>query len=68
MAGDPDPRGAARAPRPWLGVRFACCNTYRRIHLNHDGTAFAGHCPKCLRPVRIEVSDHGSDAAFWEVG
>jgi hypothetical protein len=64
---DAEPRPATRAPRPYLGIRFRCCNAYRRIYLNRDGSAFFGHCPKCLRPVRIAVGEQGSAATFWEV-
>lgn len=53
------------ASRPWLGVYFACCRVYARVYLNREGDAFTGHCLRCGRPVRIGVSDEGTDARFW---
>jgi hypothetical protein len=46
-------------------MKFECCNAYARIYLNHDGTAFTGHCPKCAKSVTIKVSEHGSKRKFW---
>jgi hypothetical protein len=45
-----------------------CCGVYSRVFLNHNGTAFAGHCPRCAKPVRIEVGPGGSGSKFWSVG
>ena len=55
----------AATPRAYLGVYFKCCNVYARIYLTRDKTAFAGHCPKCARPVRIAVGTGGSKERFW---
>ena len=55
-------------PKPeqsYLGVRFDCCNAYRRIHLNRTGDAYVGHCPKCGRPVRVEIRADGSSDRFF---
>ncbi len=52
-------------PRPYIGVHFKCCHVYARIYLNRDGTAFAGHCPKCARPMRVKVSPRGEKSRFW---
>lgn len=52
-------------PRPWLGVYFSCCRVYARVYLNREGNAFTGHCPRCARPVQINVRDEGTDARFW---
>lgn len=61
------PSGADRPPRrPTIGVKFTCCQVYAHIYLNKQGTAFAGHCPKCARPVRVLVGPGGSDAKIWE--
>jgi hypothetical protein len=58
---------ATPSPKPFLGIRFTCCNAYARIYLTHDGKAFAGHCPKCLRHIRIAVGKEGSKSRFWVV-
>ncbi len=52
-------------PRPSINMYFQCCNAYARIFLNKAGTAFAGHCPKCARPVHIRVRKGGSSSKFW---
>ena len=52
-------------PRPFIGVRFTCCNVYLRIYLNRQGTAFFGHCPRCKRPLTIPAKRGGSKSRFW---
>lgn len=54
-----EPRTPAR--RPFIGIRFQCCSVYSRIYLNAERTAFVGHCPRCVRPIRLEISPLGSD-------
>lgn len=54
--------------RPYIGMHFKCCNAYARVYLNAKGDAFAGHCPKCARPIRIKASASGSKSKFWEAG
>ena len=58
------PRGGAPAPaaRPFLSVLFKCCGAYARVHKSRDGLAYAGHCPKCARPVRFPVGPGGTTA------
>jgi hypothetical protein len=60
--------GKDNPPRPHINMYFACCNAYARVYLNHDGTAYAGHCPKCARPVRVRVGRGGSGSKFWTAG
>ncbi len=59
---------AKRTPRPFLGVQFDCCRTYNRIYINRDRTAFVGHCPKCGKQVRAEISPDGTDTKFFSAG
>lgn len=65
-AGSPD--HMTRQKTPYLGIRFRCCGVYSKIRLNRDGTAFAGHCPRCAAPIMISVSPSGSSDRFWEAG
>jgi len=58
----------ASAGRPYLGVRFVCCDVYARIYINRDLTAYQGHCPKCSRQLVVKISPDGSDARFFEAG
>lgn len=52
-------------PRPYLGVQFECCNVYVRIYRNAQGTAYAGSCPRCMRPLRIPIGEGGTGARFF---
>jgi hypothetical protein len=51
--------------RPWVGIRFDCCNVYTRVYRNADGTAYLGRCPRCLKKVRLNVGAGGTDARFF---
>jgi len=46
-------------------VRFDCCSVYHRVYRNAAGTAYAGRCPKCYRPLHIPVGPDGIDARFF---
>mgnify|MGYP006290913605 CR=1 FL=1 len=54
-----------REPRPYIGMYFKCCNVYRRVYLNAQGTAFVGHCPRCGARTEIRVGPGGSSSRFW---
>lgn len=54
--------------RPFLGIRFKCCNVYSRIYLNKAGTAFVGWCPKCAAKAEIKVSPKGTNSRFFSAG
>jgi len=53
--------------RPYLGMHFKCCNVYVRIYLNRRGTAYFGHCPKCMRAVSVRAVPGAKKAKFWTV-
>lgn len=54
--------------RPFLGVRFVCCDVYARVYVNGDRTAYEGRCPRCLRPLVVRIGAGGSTARFFEAG
>ena len=53
--------------RPFVGIRFACCDIYTRIYLNREATAYRGACPRCARPVELRIGPGGTDARFFTV-
>jgi len=67
LSSDPPPRGdESSAPRRrYVGIHFACCAVYRRLYVNRDETAYEGHCPKCHRPVRLQIGPGGTDQRIF---
>ena len=51
--------------RPWVGVKFTCCNVYTRIYRNRAGTAYEGRCPRCMQAVSMRVARGGSRSRFF---
>ncbi len=53
--------------RPYLSVLFACCKVYTRLYRDPTGQHYAGHCPKCARPVKFKVGQGGTSARQFVV-
>lgn len=51
--------------RRFVGVQFACCNTYSRVYINRQGTAYVGNCPRCSRRVELKIGPGGTDERFF---
>jgi len=51
--------------KKFLGIKFECCGVYARIYQNKDGTAYVGRCPKCMRPIRINIGAGGTNNRFF---
>jgi hypothetical protein len=64
-AAGPGVEGGLR-DRPWLAVRWRCCEVYSRVYRNAQGTHYDGRCPRCARPVRAVVGEGGTDQRFFE--
>lgn len=54
------PKNPAQGRRPHLGIHFRCCNTYGYIYKNKAGDAYTGRCPRCGRPIKVNISKDGS--------
>jgi hypothetical protein len=52
--------------RKVLGVHFKCCNVYRYIYKNKEGTAYTGTCPRCGKRVSFPIGTHGTDSRIFE--
>ena len=54
-AGEAQPTRSLPPLAETLSIFFKCCNAYARIRITADRHAFSGHCPKCARPIRVEI-------------
>jgi len=54
--------------RPWLSIKWKCCQTYSRVYRNRKGDAYEGRCPKCGSPVKAMIGEGGVSSRFFEAG
>ena len=59
--------GPVSGTRPFLGLRFMCCDVYSRVYPNRDNSAYVGNCPRCAKRVQLRIGSNGTDARFFEV-
>jgi hypothetical protein len=59
----PDPVG-----RRYVGIHFLCCDTYARVYVNRNETAYEGNCPRCAKPVTLRIGPNGTEARFFTAG
>ena len=59
------PPQTATQARKFVGIQFACCGVYARVYANREGTAYEGRCPRCSKPVRLEIGPGGTDSRFF---
>jgi len=65
-ATDSKPSSPSTLRTPFISIFFRCCKIYSPIYRNRDATAYAGHCPKCLRPAKIPIGPGGSSSRIFE--
>jgi hypothetical protein len=58
----------AAGGRPFVGVRFACCEVYSRVYINRQATAYTGYCPRCLKKIELLIAPGGTDSRFFTAG
>lgn len=64
--GTGDNKKSTSRENKYLGVNFRCCQVYSRLYLNQRGTAYEGHCPRCLRRLRISIDpSRGVSSRFF---
>ena len=57
--------GTQRIGKRFIGVKFECCQVYRRIYINNKGTAYEGKCPGCLREISVKIRNDGVNCRFF---
>ncbi len=68
MSGDRPikPSPGSNTPRPFLGIHYVNCGTYGRIYRNKEGTAYVGHCPKCMHALKVRIGPQGTGHRFFK--
>jgi hypothetical protein len=51
--------------RPWVGIKFDCCGAYTRVYRNRQQDAYEGRCPRCGRPVRLQIGPGGTTSRMF---
>jgi hypothetical protein len=59
----PNPSGKLKE---FLGIHYVKCGTYGRIYKNQQGTAYSGHCPRCMHPIRVRIAPGGTGNRFFK--
>ena len=51
--------------KPFIGIKFDCCNVYNRIFVNKGKTAYEGRCQKCLQKISVKIRKDGVSTRFF---
>ena len=66
MASSSKKKAGAAKERPFIGVRWECCDAYTRVYRHVSGEFYLGRCPKCGKSVRLEVGAGGTNSRFFK--
>ena len=65
LSSDAEPPPRELRGRRFVGIHFTCCDVYTRIYVNREGTAYRGHCPRCLRKIELKIGPGGTTSRFF---
>jgi len=51
--------------KPFLGVRYANCQTYGRLYMNDEKSAYVGSCPRCGKRYQVLIGAKGTDSRMF---